>query len=223
MPERRSIGQRPAPAPGLRSRARSRRRAEDYYALLPSPRGRRLPARADRDAAGPRSRACRPIRLRPRGATSAGPALPRIAGAEPRAALRLGRGSARRVGPADRRGVEAGAGLRVVGADRRRGGELALRRRPAGACRDTRRERGGRPARRVRLLPLGQRPQRAARLAGRPRRGSRWTSATCAVTSPTSKPRSACGSSPPAPANGSPSCLTGASTRRSWRRWGRCT
>ncbi len=65
------------------------------------------------------------------------------------------------------------AGLRVVGADRRRRGLLALRRRPARPRRDPGRRRGRRPPGRVRLLPLGQRPERPARLARRPRRGSR--------------------------------------------------
>ena len=93
----------------------------------------------------------------------------------------------------------------MVGADRRRRGLLALRRRAA----RPRREAGRRPtptraAVECRLLPLGERPERAARLARRPRRGSRRTPATCVATSPASTPPSASPRSPRAPASASP-------------------
>ena len=147
---------------------------EDYYALAPADEDGGYLQRADRDL--PRAAARAALLSR----RSAAPLLrqARLCG-ESQAlnhALRFaaGRGPARRVGGADRGRGRARARASSGGSCSPPpppprsciGALLALAATPGAT-------RGRRPPGRVRLLPLGQRPERPARLARRPRRGPR--------------------------------------------------
>ena len=96
------------------------------------------------------------------------------------------------------------------------GALLALAARPGVERRRSRRGRG-------RLLPLGERPERPARLPGRPRRRPRRRQPPASLRVVVNTRSGVSARSPSVPASGSRSCPTAGSMRRSSPRWERCT